>query len=1024
MIKQMGIAALTAFVAAQGAFAGLREDFASPQGAARMNTGPFLWMHQSDGEARLREYVRVIAESGQGVLTFESRPHDDWMGESWWRDVGVVIDECRKRGVKAMIYDDYWFPSQCFGAMFPIPREFQCRDVKAEVFERGKAPGRVENEIVRVTAKETEMGAFSLGSDGDKVIVYSWFVADPMHVTGLPRGRGLPTVNGLDEAAVDWFIGKFYQPYWDRYRKAFEDGTIIGYFFDESYTKGWWGPALEKELAARGEDVGELLTALKFRLSDPEAQARARYRFLDARVETWGRTMYGRHSDWCAKHGVFSSGHFFEHGSTHYDLTFSGGNVMQLLKYVDVPGVDMVCGMWTPAHRADDRRRLESGQIPKYASSVAHVYNRHGGLNWSEVFGAYGQGLTYPDMKWACDTHQSQGCCFMIPHSFNPRAPLDRDCPPYFYNGGYEPRFPLFRVWADYNNRCAMLLSSGEHVCHVAQCMPGLSRHAGRAIDPDAFACALQDIQLDNDFFDYAAVENAIISAEGRAPSRPCLRAKNGRERYEVLVLPAAEYVPFPVLEKALAFAKAGGVVVGYGIRPSNTPTRGKSVEDARCIVDEIFAQRKALFIDGEPDGERLAKALSPFVVREFDLEGISFKDRKMLAVNRCEKDGNAILFIANQDVRRRRDFGIRAVWPAERAELWNPMQGTVERPAVENGLVKIALEPSETVFVVWPSSECSRVEHVERVDIAPVVGRGVLDAPQDGRAWIPDAPQDGKEVSVAVKESVTPVVVENGPEYARAMETVKPLDGAEWIWHPVDPKAKGKVMFRSHIDVAATATAELVFACSDRAEVRVNGVRVAVQTGGAEPYFYGWSNPATAKIALKAGRNEIEVEAVNRHNSETKHQRDTGFVAAFTWNGGALRTDAARWEVARPGGKFVKPRAVKKFGQRPWGRCMLGPTKSPYKESVSTELKFTLPPTVGRGVLDPPSKSGVRVYFVCDGTEGENSAALTVNGAFAGGFIGAPYRLDITKWVKPGANTLEAKPFRLKHPKIVLVEK
>ena len=1016
MIRQMGIAALTAFVVAQGVFAGLREDFASPQGAARMNTGPFLWMHQSDGEARLREYVRVIAESGQGVLTFESRPHDDWMGEPWWRDVGVVIDECRKRGVKAMIYDDYWFPSQCFGAMFPIPREFQCRDVKAEVFERGKAPGRVENEIVRVTAKETEKGAFSLGSDGDKVIVYSWFVADPMHVTGLPRGRGLPTVNGLDEAAVDWFLGKFYQPYWDRYRDAFEDGTVIGYFFDESYTKGWWGPALEKELATRGEDVGELLTALKFRLSDLEAQARARYRFLDARVETWGRTMYGRHSDWCAKHGVFSSGHFFEHGSTHYDLTFSGGNVMQLLKYVEVPGVDMVCGMWTPAHRADDRRRLESGQIPKYASSVAHVYNRHGGLNWSEVFGAYGQGLTYPDMKWACDTHQSQGCCFMIPHSFNPRAPLDRDCPPYFYNGGYEPRFPLFRVWADYNNRCAMLLSGGAHVCHVAQCMPGLSRHAGRAIDPDAFACALQDIQLDNDFFDYAAVENALISAEGRAPSRPCLRAKNGRELYEVLVLPAAEYVPFPVLEKALAFAKAGGVVVGYGILPSNTPTRGKSAEDARRIVAEIFAQRKALFIDGEPDGERLAKALSPFVVREFDFEGISFKDRKMLAVNRCEKDGNAILFIANQDVRRRRDFGIRAVWPAERAELWNPMQGTVERPAVENGLVKIALEPSQAIFLVWPTD--ARDARPYHAAVGARVPRARNDAPLP-RVDV----SGGKEVAVSVKETVTPVVVENGPEYARAMETVKPLDGAEWIWHPVDPKAKGTVMFRSHIDVAASATAELVFACSDRAEVRVNGVRVAVQTGGAEPYFYGWSNPATAKIALKAGRNEIEVEAVNRHNSETKHQRDTGFVAAFTWNGGALRTDSARWEVARPGEKFVKPRAVKKFGQRPWGRCMLGPTKSPYKESVSTELRFTLPPTVGRAVLDPPSRPGVRVFLVCDGTEGENSAAVTVNGAFAGGFIGAPYRLDITKWAKPGTNTLEAKPFRLKHPKIVVVE-
>lgn len=69
-----------------------------------------------------------------------------------------------------------------------------------------------------------------------------------------------------------------------------------------------------------------------------------------------------------------------------------------------------------------------------------------------------------------------------------------------------------------------------------------------------------------------------------------------------------------------------------------------------------------------------------------------------------------------------------------------------------------------------------------------------------------------------------------------------------------------------------------------------------------------------------------------------------------------------------------------------------------------------------------PPLKPGERVYLVCDGTEGESFAAVTVNGAYAGGFIGAPYRLDITRSVKAGANTLEAKPFRMINPKIVEV--
>ena len=69
-----------------------------------------------------------------------------------------------------------------------------------------------------------------------------------------------------------------------------------------------------------------------------------------------------------------------------------------------------------------------------------------------------------------------------------------------------------------------------------------------------------------------------------------------------------------------------------------------------------------------------------------------------------------------------------------------------------------------------------------------------------------------------------------------------------------------------------------------------------------------------------------------------------------------------------------------------------------------------------------PELKAGTRVYLSCDDVDGENSAAMTVNGAYAGGFIGAPYRLDITKSVKAGVNTLETKPFRLKNPRIVIV--
>ena len=138
--------------------------FPSPQGSVRENTGPLFWMHGTETPEQLRKYVRVVAESGQGILTIESRPHIDWMRKGWWRDVDIVLDECRKAGIKMMIFDDYWWPSQGMGGKYPIPQEYRCRNVKANVYEINKAPEKVPNEICRVKAVAKGKGIFETQS--------------------------------------------------------------------------------------------------------------------------------------------------------------------------------------------------------------------------------------------------------------------------------------------------------------------------------------------------------------------------------------------------------------------------------------------------------------------------------------------------------------------------------------------------------------------------------------------------------------------------------------------------------------------------------------------------------------------------------------------------------------------------------------------------------------------------------------------------------------------------------------------
>ena len=79
-------------------------------GKAENHILPFFWQHGED-EDTLREYVRVMDEANCHAFCVESRPHPDFCGEKWWRDMDVILEEARKRDMKVWILDDSHFPT-------------------------------------------------------------------------------------------------------------------------------------------------------------------------------------------------------------------------------------------------------------------------------------------------------------------------------------------------------------------------------------------------------------------------------------------------------------------------------------------------------------------------------------------------------------------------------------------------------------------------------------------------------------------------------------------------------------------------------------------------------------------------------------------------------------------------------------------------------------------------------------------------------------------------------------------------
>ncbi len=745
----------------------LQQSFRDLPKSSKRHTGPLFWLHGDESPERLNAILDKVAEGGNGSFTAESRPHKDWLGDGWYRDLEICLNASKRLDLQMWIFDEDWWPSQTVAGKVPI--EYAAKILVAEAKPVDASHIYLENPatnphfIALVAGRIAGDGAIDAKSlqdltqiarkgpmkwtppeDGGKwqVMEFHWEPAPR-----LKQGKRL-AIDGMSRDCVDWYIKTVYEPHHARFGGDFGK-TIPGFFYDEPETPGDWGTELAETFKSMGADWMPAFVAWKFKLSG-EAQAAAFYQYAEARAETWGRVTYGGLSEWCRKRGVVSIGHFMEHGNLYYNPAYCAGDLMRLQKYSDMGGIDLVCRQLYPG-----KRPVDIYQTPKLGSSVSHVYGKKDDLAMCEIFGGYDQKLTYPQMKWLCDQHQLRGINFMIPHSFNPRAPVDKDYPPYFYNGGFEPRFALYRVWADYSSRLSLMLTGGHHVCPVAVLFSGNAKQLGEYTTPEDLTTAVQDAIYDCDWLPFERFED-VVSNIGKG------ELQLHGERYRVLVVPPAEAMPHTTLAKVKAFHDAGGVVIGYGRLPSKSLTPERTGKDMLSLCDSIWganAKPGPGICKTNPNGGRsyyLTEKPSPLEISNCMkdagvppiVEVMAGDTGNWLHVlRRVDREGRDIVMIANQNT----DGGARAfslLIPGAKGapEAWDAMRGEFNslpwRQEKAGVVIKVTLEPVESVLIrfggnnnlplrLTPSSQALATQAIE---VATSVTPLVYQTPEKGQ--------------------------------------------------------------------------------------------------------------------------------------------------------------------------------------------------------------------------------------------------------------------------------------------------
>ncbi|WP_394523468.1 glycosyl hydrolase [Lacrimispora sp. JR3] len=636
---------------------------------------PFLWLHGEE-ESVLRETVEKIHDSGIRAFCVEARPHPDFLGKTWWRDMDILLEEAKQRNMKVWILDDSHFPTGYADGR--VEREFphlQKQFLACKVLDF-IGPMKNAQAIIRYAFrdKKDKLISVTLGKktgyqkiDPDTLIDITGQVVNHTLVSfDLPKGEwsvmivtatfegGEPETKGylnpIDPLATDVLIDTVYEAHYEKYKEEFGK-TIAGFFSDEPRFGNMHGATgsigrAEMDIPWR-EDLLELLekqtgTDCRKRLpllflEGGESGHQIRYEYMDLVSKLYSKHFNKRISDWCARHQVEYIGHTIEDNNAHARLGYGAGHFFRAMAHQDMAGIDVVFHQLMPGMDGGIfKSKTKAGWdgeffhyvLGKLGSSLAHMDPKKQGRALCEVFGAYGWAEGNRLMKWIIDYMMVRGINYYVPHAFDPKEYPDCDCPPHFYAHGRDPQFGGFRLLMDYTNRLSHLLSGGIHKAPVALLYHGEAEWSGEYMLMQKPAKELTRNQIDFDILPIDGLMEAEVSESG---------IKVNQETFQGLVLPYAEALPGKFLKWLLKASEHGLYL--YWLK--DLPNRTSQGEDACEIIKQLKASSSVRIVSLETLAE---------TIRSDGLNEISVNtDVPYLRYYHYEQEDGHIYFFVNE---------------------------------------------------------------------------------------------------------------------------------------------------------------------------------------------------------------------------------------------------------------------------------------------------------------------------------------------------------------------------------------
>ncbi len=706
---------------------------------------PFFWQ-QGNHHDKLAEQIARIQASGAQAFCLESRTHEDFVGENWWRDLDVILAEAEKRGMEVWILDDKHFPSGYANNFIVKNNRNDLR--RWQIIDRHVDVVGPAMDVSLIVPRE---------EDGCLLGVYAYprteydenLMDEPVSLTGMVEGDFLhwdipegvwrvfyiyKTQKGicehcrnfidmLSEEGVEAFLKTCYEPHFEHYSRYFGK-TLRGFFSDEpSFCNTWggkyittdyqlynyrpgqpgmafpWHESLGEGLKQiYGEEWVSRLPAIWYKLGD--ASPKLRYSYMDLLTRRYRDNFVRRIGNWCREHNVEYIGHVIEDQNTHARTGYGTGHYFRSEDGQAMSGMDVVLHQVIPG--LDHFRHSASALLgyvdsdfyhcvlPQMCASAAALDRKTKGRAMCEVFGAFGWAEGTPFMKWLIDYLLVRGINQFVPHAFSPSFP-NEDCPPHFGAEGHDPQFDSFCELMQYTNSLASLLYGGKRISTVALLYHGEAEW-GSMDDSERMlmqepARRLMNAHIAYDIVPIDAIMDDANTADGMLTVHGC--------QYHALVIPGAAFLPQAFAEKLKTLSDKGMNLF--------------FVEQAPVALPAV----KIVSLDG------LVEQLRACRCQEIMFSG----EEQDIIHYHVKRDGMDVFFLVNASVTKGKLF-----------EMKLPVQGkyllldfyrkTVFSAETSDGKAQLKLQPGESRVLVF-GCNC-----LEDYPVQPQTGKEKLLAP------------------------------------------------------------------------------------------------------------------------------------------------------------------------------------------------------------------------------------------------------------------------------------------------------